>query len=54
MSPGEGGVVCIIPFGGGAGTPTVGISPAKAEPDRAQQIAKTIKSRFMYSLLKVW
>jgi hypothetical protein len=48
MSPGEVEVVvCVAPFGGGAGIPTDGTSPAKADAERTQLRVIAIANRFM-------
>ena len=40
-------VVTVVPFDAGAGAPTDGISPAKAEEERAHVRAIVIRNRFM-------
>jgi hypothetical protein len=52
MSLGEVGfIVSIIPLGGGAGEPLMGISPAKAETERTHAKAIAAKNRFIGILL---
>jgi hypothetical protein len=40
-------VVCVVPVGAGEGDPPVGISPAKAGPEKTHAKAIVIKNRFM-------
>jgi len=52
MSPGEVEfVVSIVPLGGGAGDPLVGMSPAIAEAESASAKAIAAKNRFIGVLL---